>query len=386
MIIFRALSEQDEQNYNEGKDLECVCKTTNKSYFNNFYGTDNAFTNIKNSLDSVLTHLSGYELEHHTSPWISASRNLKYTINSCAMPRNMKSNTTDRRKVIAVIDMDVHEDQDEVREYLYDLYKRSKSGEQIDTPEFAIDLGENKLHAYYNTPFRKMEEDYAPNYRIIDSKESNQDIGPADYYWERADKEYALPKEVEFTNESREVLVYSKIPHDKIVLMITPLVQDVIFASMKQGDNIIKDFSEIEENIIRVYNSLPYDLKNLFDYLYCPDGDVNSAIHYNGKNEAANLTDLVTLRSAGNIVDDYSNLRIVKRLIMDMIVTDLKCKSTYSRLVDDSMCVGIKDDDFDFLLGIKADGLVYLQEDGKLIKAKSKYTNDVLRKMRVRYK
>ena len=186
-------------------------------------------------------------------------------------------------------------------------------------------------------------------------------------------------------NSLDEVLVYSKIPHKSITFVMTPLVQDILYATGKPVEDIIKNLDEIEKIVIEVYNQFPIDLKNLFNYLYCPDGDIHNAMHYSGSCYSANLIDLVS-NYKDNVVDNYSKLKMAKREMFRKMYKALGSCLSYPKLVDDRMYVGIPDDEMDVTIYSKANAMLLIDEGGKIIRTKAKYSLRDVRDMRIRFK
>ena len=387
MRVYRALSEQDEKQYQNEEDLICTCSAVNKPYYENFYASNNAFNNIKNSLDTIISHIDGEDLLHNLSPWISTSPSFSDAIKNYAIPKNNHYNTRGVRRPIAVMDIDgIYDDSDQLVDYLRDLYENSKKSKITHTGNFAIFVNKDKLKEFYNTTFLPHEEYMLYNIHIIDAKDSNSQIGPADYYYSRDDtREYEVPIYSMNTLDINEVLVYSNIPHAKIKFIVTPLLQDIIYASGKSVDDAIKDIDSIEQHVVAVYNSLQPDLKLLFNYLYCPDGNIHQALHYSGNCYSRNLVDIAQAYNT-DIVTNFHELRMAKRMIFEGINKELGSSLSYPKLVDDRMYVGIIDKEVDSPISLTANSLVLLQDGQKVVKVKEQYSLRQLREMPIRYK
>ena len=385
MKVYRALNEQDEQDYLDGKGFSCICDDNLERYFNEKFNSNNTFNNIKNSLDYVFDHLKGTALKNNMSPWISTSKNIADVIRQYSIPKNTAFNTEDRRRPIAIIDIDnVHEDKDELARYLYDLYVASKTTDGKKVDGFAIDLSDDRLKEFYNTQFIKLEDFNSSNINIIDDKIINPNLNPSANKIE-VKKMIDLPEGVKHAQNYKEVLVYSKIPKDNIKLILTPLMLDILYGSSKTIDDLVNHMDLIKKEVKDFYQGLSFEEQHLFEYLYFPDGNIDNALDYNKNTAFINLTDLLTGKKF-KLYEEYQFLKLVKRGIIEKFNNRYGVHQSYAKLTDDCSYVGIVDEEYDMALCCKADSLLYIQQGDRVIRANSIYGMNKLKDMRVRTK
>lgn len=310
MYLYRGINDRDYELWRSNKDILCNLTRNDLKNKNIEKIKSEVFRgDLSLSLDRIIGHVSGLNMKQ--SCWISSSSDYNHVLREYCIPQCGKYNTDPQRKNIIVINADKD------KEITEDVDREAKN--VSDYNSHYIDLSNNNLSKYVNNGF------ICP---ISINKKSYNYNGNNKY----------IPKITGFNNfayGSSEHLFLNSIKKEDIKYIITPLMQDIIYAytykiedsSLIENiiDNLMKYELLIQENINNnVYNFNDEEMK-LINYLYIEKN-----------NKYNNVIDLVIKNydNTHDIVNDYEVLKDIKRNILSKI-TELNTIT----LVDDSIYV-----------------------------------------------
>ena len=310
MYLYRGINDRDYELWRSNKDILCNLTRNDLKNKNIEKIKSEVFRgDLSLSLDRIIGHVSGLNMKQ--SCWISSSSDYNHVLREYCIPQCGKYNTDPQRKNIIVINADKD------KEITEDVDREAKN--VSDYNSHYIDLSNNNLSKYVNNGF------ICP----ISINEKSYNYNGNNKY---------IPKITGFNNfayGSSEHLFLNSIKKEDIKYLITPLMQDIIYAytykiedsSLIENiiDNLMKYELLIQENINNnVYNFNDEEMK-LINYLYIEKN-----------NKYNNVIDLVIKNydNTHDIVNDYEILKDIKRNILSKI-TELNTIT----LVDDSIYV-----------------------------------------------
>lgn len=325
MLLYRAMSRCDVINYNNEDDIHC-------SLYNSIYlpmektgilmDTQAPWYNCYNGdcvdyvLDVMVGHVSGKKLQNNTSPYISASDNLRYVMSEYAVPQAGNFNHQKNRKPIMVINVD----EEDVISDVPTLMNIRNNNDHLDG--LAIDVRNNLLDKYYVAGAISAEtyNEYMPGYDENKTKNRTSRNNVAGFS--------------RFATSAGEVLFYDKISRNQVELILYPILQDLIY-SWRIDDEKAVDF--IKSN----YVAIMYILKKEYDKM----DDFEKALYHNvtgGITLIDYLFNHYNEIEGDDIHDKYHALKMKKLHLLERLTNEisfLKPGLKVCGLIDDQLLV-----------------------------------------------
>ena len=378
MILYRALNEEDMDNYNNDNYIFCslynakfnkINKRISKNY--NIYYNLCLLKDRKYALDSIIGHISGKRLSVNISPWVSTSTDFDFVVREYAVPQAGNYNYQRKRKPVLVIDID--------DDKVYSDYNKIIKLRDSRNCDFAIDLRNGLLNEYYDK-------------NAISSEKYNIDMPgynlTADANRELLGYKTSVQGFSNYAYASSEVLIYGAIDKKYNKVLIYPLLQDIIYS-------IGVDINELLPLIINDGYKINFTINN-----FCKEFDPLFRELYPSNEESVNLTDYLVDNynciPGNNIEEKYNYLKEEKKKMLGIIVNKLNLlfNTSYkvTRLIDDSLLVSnyenlnnLSDKQRNDLLLIEKDNSLYsyVNESNEYISNDNKLSNmDVLKLIR----
>lgn len=359
--LFRALSDEDLKEYNSSdSSIHCTFYRLDKNAYYKLYKTGNKFSQLKKSLDTVIGHVNGQTLKVKKSPWISASKNIRFIMTEYAVPQNGKYNISRKRKPIAVIKpKNIYSGCTELKNLLLALYQEKQSSF---TSTFMLDISEGNLSRYFYTEWIARNTYQNDNNHIIDRRCDNPELTSVQIIKQAANtfNDTSISGLCGFAKKANEVLINGELPCSDILIVLSPLLQDIIYAGFYTDiEEIINNIGNIDKRIAFVYNNLLNEFEKIvFDNLY---GTLSCV--YNKDIECKSLIDLINPKICAktNIVTQYNILKLHKKNILKKII-DAK-KRECVPIVEDYVQVGVLGEEYNDKFDINDLVLVQNGED-----------------------
>ena len=345
MYLYRALNEKDRKELSKSGNIYSSLYYKNPMLLKRIYYSTTEFDRIKNHLDEVLSHVGGQILGKGESPWISTSKDLDFVMSEYAVPQCGKYNMALERKPIAVIEEEnIYDNVNDLVALLNNLYS-NKSDYTFNV--FALDLCGTRLNDYYTTEWIKYDDYKMGNFHIIDRSSDNLmlpyvpsgEAATATLNELFGSKERYLTGFKKYSDKSSEVLFATGIPKNDIKYILSPLLQDIMYASNNYDvDGVFNNISSIDDIVNKSYKRFDLSEQEIFDKLY-NEGKASSSYTSTYQDiKYLSLVDLIdpNICSRIDINRQYEILKKVKKGIISTIVD-----SDMIRLVDDEVLVGV---------------------------------------------
>ncbi len=306
MILYRAINDKDYQNVVLNCKNIYAIRTRSKEDFETVLDYYSG-TNMQNSFNFIMNHINGKWAEKKaTSPWISLSKDLFYTIEAYSMPQAIKKGNDTRRSIVVV-----------------DQKRVLSAKEEIENAKglFAIDLSDDNILNLVRDGIIKIEEydktrlDFRLNnslYRdCLKSRKSERVISSK-------------------ASVSSEVLAYLKVNYTDIKAILYPIIIDLMYS---YNLNIDMDNASSIQSLDNMYSKLQ-SLYDSMDPLYL---DLYPDV-ISGVDLTSYLIEHYNTIEGDNVEEKYENLKERKRELLFELATQLfGSKGVYKpqRLVDD---------------------------------------------------
>lgn len=319
MLLYRALNSEDlKEYYSNLKSIQCSYKRNFPNLFEILFESNESYSNIKYYMDSIIGHINETTLD--TSPWISTSKDLDTVIRKYAIKENENNNY--ERKPIAIINIDrkdIYGHVDTIKNFIL------SSKENKTTPPFCINTEKNVLQKCFKEKLAKDGEHIID--RMSDNKHSkNKTIKMANHI-----HDIIFTRNINSisnkASDEHEVLVSKEIDKKKIIFIISPLLQDIMYATFYSEDF---DIIKINAAIKKAYEKFSTTEKNIFNFLY---GQLDCT--YNPNIKYHSLTDLIDSYITIDIENQYNEILLsIYEEMMRKIVTMLNHKDLKGNVYD----------------------------------------------------
>jgi len=364
-ILYRAINNNDYNDYLNNKDIECILLRTNRTSLEprikNYY---NLCINgiMANALDTIGGHVLGHKIKRETSCFISTTSNFDIACTEYAIPQAGNYNHDNNRKNVIVLEVEKDKILSEVDE-IKDLRNQTNIDDMI------IDLRNGKLEYYYNRCI--LSETYNPNMPGYNLEKDSNRV----YNGFRTE----IPGISNYSKAVDEVVFYKQIRKELIKKILYPLEQDILYGCNNPNINIELDLLEYASK------KIDDNSQKIFDEMYPTIQSGN------------NLTDILLkyydVIPGNNISEKYYRLKGIKKHILQEILSiinkEISANYQIDRLVDNKIGVCDMSNYYNDFTNISEKDIILVENNGNIYKYSHDkgayiYSDDIIKQTEVR--